>query len=178
MSLPRNEDKSLQDLQNEMTNLAYMKAAKAEEAKQDKEVAILLTTVQKMCVIQQNFMQSMLTKFDELNEKQLKLLNVQNEYAESVQKSVYNTIYSIYGSFCEEQKKAFREIQKYLSNDTDEMIKKINHAANGARKSAEYANRTADRIKSIENWKELLFYFSPAVVIADVIIRLISYFSG
>ena len=123
-------------------------------------------------------MQSMLIKFDELNEKQMKLLSVQNEYAGSVQKSVYNTIYSIYGSFREEQEQAFREIQKYLSNDTDEMIKKINHAANGARKSAEYANRTADRIKSIENWKEMLFYLSPAVVIADVIIRLIIYACG
>lgn len=108
----------------------------------------------------------------------MKLLNVQDEYAKSVQDSTAKTVHQIYYSFAAEQKKAFNEIRYYLANDTEEMIKKINHAAVGAKKAADYANSTANRIKGIEDWKELLFYLSPAVVVLDVIVRMIIAFCG
>lgn len=108
----------------------------------------------------------------------MKLLNVQDEYAKSVQSSTAKAITDIYYTFRTEQEKAFEEIRHYLANDTEEMIKKINHAAVGAKKAADYANSTANRIKGIEDWKELLFYLSPAVVVLDVIVRLIITFSG
>lgn len=171
-------EECLSDMSEQMKLLAFMRKAQEEEARNSKEVAILLTSVENLFLIQQNFFQSMLEKFDELNSRQLNLLNVQGEYEKSVRDSTAKTVHQIYYTFASEQEKAFKDIRHFLENDTDEMIKKINNAAKGAKKAADNANRTANRIRSIEDWKEFLFYLSPAVVVIDVIIRLIIAFCG
>lgn len=84
MSLQRNENSNLSALQQEMEHLAVMNAAREQEARKDKEVTLLLSTVQKMGMIQQSFMQNMLQEFDKLNRNQLNVLNVQEQYTQSV----------------------------------------------------------------------------------------------
>ena len=119
------QETTLTELKNEMNNIAYLKAVRADEARQDKEVDILLATVMNIATIQENFMKNMLVKFDELNRRQLNLLSVQSEYAKNVRNSIDDTIKSIYYQFRAEQEKAFIDIRKFLANDTDLMIKNV-----------------------------------------------------
>lgn len=165
-------EECLADMSEQMKLLAFMKKAQAEEARDSKEVAILLTSVENLFLIQQSFFQSMLTKFDELNRRQLNLLSVQGEYAKNVQDSTAKTITNIYYQFSLEQEKAFTDIRKFLANDTEQMIKKVNAAAKNAEKAAERAADTALNLELEEKWKVRLFYLPPLFVVLDIIIRL------
>ena len=163
---------TLTELKNEMNNIAYLKAVRANEARQDKEVDILLATVMNIATIQESFTENMLEKFDELNRRQLNLLSVQSEYAKNVRNSIDDTIKSIYYQFRAEQEKAFIDIRKFLANDVELMIKKINSAAKNAEKAAERAANTALNLELEEKWKVRLFYLPPLFVVLDIIIRL------
>lgn len=165
-------EECLSDMSEQMKLLAFMKKAQAEEARDSKEVAILLTSVENLFLIQQSFFQSMLTKFDELNRSQLNLLSVQSEYAKSVRNSTADTIKSIYYQFRGEQEKAFTDIRKFLANDTELMIKKVNAAAKNAEKAADRAANTAFNIELEEKWRLRLFYLPLFFVVLDIIIRL------
>ena len=165
-------EECLSDMSEQMKLLAYMKKAQTEEARDSKEVAILLTSVENLFLIQQSFFRSMLTKFDELNKNQLKLLSVQGEYEKSVRDSTAKTVHQIYNTYASEQEQAFKEIRHFLENDTDEMIKKINNAAKGAKKAADNAANTAFNIELAEKWRVRLFYLPPFFVVLDIIIRL------
>lgn len=173
---PQTEDTTrettITELQNEMNNIAYLKAVREDEARQDKEVDILLATVMKIATIQESFMENMLVKFEELNRRQLNLLSVQSEYAKNVRNSIDDTIKSIYYQFRAEQEKAFIDIRKFLANDVELMIKKINSAAKNAEKAAERAANTALNLELEEKWKVRLFYLPPLFVVLDIIIRL------
>lgn len=163
---------TLTELKNDMNNIAYLKAVRANEARQDKEVDILLATVMNIATIQESFTENMLEKFDELNRRQLNLLSVQSEYAKSVRNSTADTIKSIYYQFRGEQEKAFTDIRKFLANDTEQMIKKVNTAAKNAEKAADRAANTAFNIELEEKWRLRLFYLLPFFVVLDIIIRL------
>ena len=166
------QETTLTKLKNEMNNIAYLKAVRADEARQDKEVDILLATVMNIATIQENFTENMLEKFDELNRRQLNLLSVQSEYVKSVRNSTADTIKSIYYQFRGEQEKVFTDIRKFLANDTELMIKKVNTAAKNAEKAAERAADTALNLELEEKWKVRLFYLPPLFVVLDIIIRL------
>lgn len=165
-------EESLSAMSEQMKLLAFMRKAQEEEARNSKEVAILLTSVENLFLIQQNFFQSMLERFDELNSRQLNLLNVQSEYEKSVRNSTAKTVHQIYYTFASEQAKTFKDIRHFLENDTDEMIKKINNAARGAKKAADNVANTAVHIERVEKGKVFLFYLSPLFVVLDIIIRL------
>ncbi|MBR1459829.1 MAG: hypothetical protein IJ595_10670 [Oscillospiraceae bacterium] len=103
---------------------------------------------------------------------------MQSEYAADVREAVGESVTAIYEQFKDEQSKAFASARAEVINSNKLLISKVNAAANGAKQAAEYASATAEHIRRIEDWKELLFYLSPAVVIVDIIVRLIVYFSG
>lgn len=168
------EDPTLSELKDEMQNIALMKAARAEEARQDKEVAILLTTVEKIGVMNQTFMESMLEKFDQLSVNQLYVLKAQNEYEKSVKDSISRIATNVYHDFRVEQEGAFAAIRKSFAEETDRMIKEANEAVQNAEKAAKTAADTADKIARTERWKMLLFYASPAAVIIYCIVRLLT----
>ncbi|MDD7517227.1 hypothetical protein [Ruminococcus flavefaciens] len=100
------------------------------------------------------------------------MLSVQGEYAKNVRDSTGKAVTDIYYQFRAEQQKAFADIRKYLANDTELMIKKVNKAAKNAEKAAAGAASTAYNIEQAEKWKVRLFYLSPAFVVLDIIIRL------
>ena len=166
------QETTLTELKNEMNNIAYLKAVRADEARQDKEVDILLATVMNIATIQENFTENLLVKFDELNRRQLNLLSVQSEYAKNVRNSTDDTNKSIYYQFRGEQEQAFTDIRKFLANDNEQMIKKVNSAAKNAEKAADKAANTAFNIELEEKWRLRLFYLPPFFVVLDIIIRL------
>lgn len=186
MSLPNYEKKpiseqmnqSFQEMEHQLANLSLLAQDEEAAAQKVKEINLLLMTVTKFGQIQQAFLKSTVAVLNEQNRHQMKLLNVQSEYAESIREDVGKTVTAMYEQFREEQNKAFSAAHSDLINCNKRMLDKLGAAANETRKAADYANATAERIRCIEDWKELLFYLSPAVVIADIVIRLIIFFCG
>ena len=162
----------LQDLQAEMMNVANMKKAIADEARQNKETVILLASVEKLCVIQQNFMQNMLKKFDEMNDNQLKILSLQEQYAKSVKASTIEVTRDIYYQFETEQKKAFKEVQKYFNDSCDEMEKSVSACTKEVKKATRNAEKSTERLCRIKTIGDLLYYSAPIFVLLDFIVRI------
>ena len=165
------EQPDLQDLQAEMMNVANMKMAIADEARQNKETVIILASVEKLCVIQQSFMQNMLKKFDEMNDNQLKILSLQEQYAKSVKASTIEVTRDIYYQFETEQKKAFKEVQKYFNDSCDEMEKSISACTKEVKKATRNAEKSAERLCRIKTIGDLLYYSAPIFVLLDFIVR-------
>ena len=162
----------LQDLQAEMMNVANMKMAIADEARQNKETVILLASVEKLCVIQQSFMQNMLKKFDEMNDNQLKILSLQEQYAKSVKASTIEVTRDIYYQFETEQKKAFKEVQKYFNDSCDDMEKSISACTKEVKKATRNAEKSVERLCRIKTIGDLLYYSAPIFVLLDFIVRI------
>lgn len=169
---------SFQEMEEQLANLSLLAQDEEAAAQKVKEINLLLMTVAKFGQIQQAFLKSTAAVLREQNEHQMKLLTVQNEYAENVRGEVADTVTAIYEQFKDEQSKAFASARAEVINSNKLLIGKVNAAANGAKQAAEYASHTADRIRRVEDWKELLFYLSPAVVIVDIVIRLLIFFCG
>ena len=115
----------------------------------------------------------MLKKFGELNENQLKLISQQSEYEKSVRTSTSNIARQMYNEFLGRQIDALQDIQRALKKNAerlDDMLRETNAIV---KHNAKRALESARRLERIENWKDFLFYLSPAAVILDVIIRLI-----
>ena len=155
------------------TNLAYMQAAKADEAQKDKEVAILIAVVAELCRIQQDFSQGMFKKFGGLNENQLKLIDQQSEYEKSVRTSTFNIAKQMYDMFLNQQISVLEYIQQMIKKDAEKLDNMIRETNAVVKHNAKRALESARRLERIEDWKDFLFYLSPAAVILDVIIRLI-----
>ena len=165
------QEPSLQELQEEMLNLSYMKKATADEANQDKQVSILLSTVLEIGRIQEDFMKSMLEKFDEMNENQLKLLNVENEYRKDVVKNLADTYASMFSEVKNSQIKANNDMQKAFRGLFSNLIKSLNSAKKNLKNTADHTRSTADRIMKLEKFKYYFIMSTPVVMIADIIIH-------
>lgn len=165
------QEPSLQELQEEMLNLSYMKKATADEANQDKQVSILLSTVLEIGRIQEDFMKSMLEKFDEMNENQLKLLNVENEYRKDVVKNLADTYASMFSEVKNSQIKANNDMQKAFRGLFSNLIKNLNSAKKNLKNTADHTRSTADRIMKLEKFKYYFIMSTPVVMIADIIIH-------
>lgn len=154
-----------------MLNLSYMKKATADEANQDKQVSILLSTVLEIGRIQEDFMKSMLEKFDEMNENQLKLLNVENEYRKDVVKNLADTYASMFSEVKNSQIKANNDMQKAFKGLFSNLIKSLNSAKKNLKNTADHTRSTADRIMKLEKFKYYFIMSTPVVMIVDIIIH-------
>ncbi len=176
MSLQRNDDSNLDALHEEMAQLAAMNAAREQDARKDKEVTLLLSTVQKMGMIQQSFMQNMLQEFDELNKNQMKLLNIQEQYTQSVRASTAELFKKFAQEYIKTQNELFYKIQDGWKADTQRILDDYYNVAGSVRAAANHAQDIADKVFWLSSWREVLFYLSPAAVLVDVIVRIIQCF--
>lgn len=172
----------LQDLQAEMMNVANMKMAIADEARQNKETVIILASVEKLCVIQQSFMQNMLKKFDEMNDNQLKILSLQEQYAKSVKASTIEVTRDIFHLFKDEQTATFREVQKYLYDSCDELereliscTKNVKSATMAAKNISKEISNSIKRFCTVRTIGDILYYAAPVAVVIDVLLRLLDF---
>ena len=102
----------------------------------------------------------------------MKNLNIQELYAESVQKSTGNIARNIYLQFEREQKQAFDEIRKYLSDTNDEMEKEIYSCIKEIKKATKYAVYSAERLRKLKKINDL-FYFSVLILaVLDFLLHL------
>ena len=173
MSLQRNENSNLSALQQEMEHLAVMNAAREQEARKDKEVTLLLSTVQKMGLMQQSFMQNMLQEFDKLNRNQLNVLNVQEQYTQSVRSDTAELFKKFAQEYIKTQNDLFYKIQNEWKKDTDKVLDEYDRIAISVRKAADHAEDIADKVFWLSKWREFLFYLSPAAVVFYIIFQFI-----
>lgn len=111
---------------------------------------------------------------EKIAERELQNLNIQKQYAESVKASTVEITRDIYYQFEAEQKKAFKEVGKYLSDTSDEMEKSIYECTQEVRKATKSAVRSAERLRRIKTIGDLLYFAAPLLVLIDIILRVVA----
>lgn len=157
-------------------------AETSDDAKRDERVMLMATSVIKMCRLLKNFSEVMTAEMAKSAERELQNLNLQSQYEKSVKASCVEVSRDIYDRFKDEQQEAFDKVQKYLSDQCDEMEKKLNASAKkvkNATKAAENASvqisNSVKRFCTIRTIGDLLYYAAPVAVVIDVLLRLFDF---
>lgn len=80
----------------------------------------------------------------------------------------------IYYQFQDEQKQAFDNVAKYLSDTNDEMEKSITECTKEVRKATKSAVASAERLRRIKTISDLLYHSAPLLVLIDIILRVVA----
>lgn len=183
MSLPRNEqteqtsNQPLLNLDDLWAQMLTMRQDSAQSAEDKFQVALLLATINKLCAEQTTFISKTESKLIQINNSQLKTLNLQEQYkneiaatADRLLRNTYNAIRerqeTVLQIFAEQNNEAIEEMNTAVKNCTEQINKAANHAEN--------ATKNLFRITRIA---DLMYYIAPAAVLADLLFRVIQFFA-
>lgn len=164
----------LDEIETRVRELAEEIGVTSEDAKRDERVMLLVAATMQMCQLLKNFSTATNAEMQKLAERELQNLNIQKQYAESVKASTVEITRDIYYQFEAEQKKAFKEVGKYLSDTSDEMEKTIYVCTAEIKKATKSAVRSAERLCRIKTIGDLFYHSAPLLVLIDIILRVIA----
>ena len=93
---------SLDQLNQMILELAEKAGSNVEEAKRDERVVLLAAATLQMCRLLQDFTATTSAGMERIADRELKNLNIQSQYAESVRASAVNIAREMHRQFAEE----------------------------------------------------------------------------
>ena len=166
MSLQRNtENTPQQELSGLWANVMRLKAEERQAAEDKYQTALLLATVDKMCAVMTNFMKDTETELRKMNENQLKLLDMQEQYRQSVKKDAAKVLNDNLNNIISQQNEMFDKMLEHSKTAVSEMETAVE-------KSAEKQNKATHASTIAGLWYSL----APVAVIVQTVILLWQYF--
>ena len=183
MSLPRNEqteptsNQPLLSLDDLWAQMLTMRQDSAQSAEDKFQVALLLTAVNKLCTEQAAFMSKAESKLTQINNCQLKTLNLQEQYKSEIAATADRMLRNTYNAIRERQE----TVLQIFAEQNSAAIEKMNTAAKNCteqiNKAANHAENTTKKLFRITRIADLMYYIAPAAVLADLLFRLIQFFA-
>ena len=167
MSLPRNTQGATP--QEELSSL-WQKVQRLREedrrAAEDKyQVTLLLATVDKMCAVLTDFMKDTQTELRKMNENQLRLLDIQEQYRQSVRKDAAKVLNDNLNNIISQQNEMFDKLLEHSKTTVSEMETAVE-------KSSENLNKATHASTIAGLWYSL----APVAVIVQTVILLWQHF--
>ena len=166
MSLPRNtENTPKQELSGLWANVLRLKAEDRQAAEDKYQTALLLATVDKMCAALTDFMKDTQSELRKMNENQLQLLDVQEQYRQSVRKDAAKVLNDNPNIIIRQQNEMFDKMLEHSKTAVSEMETAVE-------KSAEKLNNVSHATGLAWLWYSL----APVAVIVQTVILLWQHF--
>lgn len=165
---------SLDQLNLMILDLAEQAGANVEEAKRDERVVLLAAATLQMCRLLQDFTATTSAGIEKIAERELKNLNIQSQYAESVRASAVNIAREMHRQFAEEQKAAIQDGCKMLEQKAQSIENNLSLCAKQVKESAFSASETAEYLQTVNSITDLLYFAAPILVLIDIILRVIA----
>lgn len=176
-SLPQ----GLDEISAAVCRLAKQSGANTEEAKKDERVLVMASAVLEMSRLLRSFSQTMNAEMVSLNEKASQNLNLQEQYAKSVDEVTHQAVGNIYHQVKEQEKEAINVLMQYVEANSDQMEKDITactESVKSATKAAENASakiaKSLERFRRVKTFRDLLYYSAPVLVAVDIILRVVA----
>lgn len=172
MSLPRNTQDRSENLspQEELSrlwqNVMSLRAEERRSAEDKYQITLLLATVDKLCEVMTEYMDSTQTELRKMNENQLRLLNVQEEYRGSVKKDAAKVLNDNYSKIVDHQNAAFDTMLEHTKTVVSEMETTVDKCTD-----------RLGKVGKITGFASLWYSLAPIAVIAQVIIMIWQHFS-
>ena len=184
MSLPRNDQTSPQishqpptDLNDLWAQMLALRQDSAQTAEDKCQVALLLATVNKLCEEQTAFMIETDNNLKQINDSQLQTLKIQEEYRNGIGADANRLLTAFYKMIEKKQEAAFEEIRKSNSEVMLKIISDTELCADKIHIAAQHAKDTTKKLFRITRITDVIFYITPAAVLADLIFRAIQFFA-
>ena len=166
MSLQRNaENTPQQELSGLWENVMKLKAEERQTAEDKYQTALLLATVDKMCGVLTDFMKETQTELRKMNENQLQLLDVQEQYRQSVRKDAAKVLNDNLNNIMKKQNEAVDQMLEHTKTAVTEIETAVE-------KSAEKLNKATHASTITGLWYSL----APVAVIVQMVILLWQHF--
>ena len=157
--------------------IVSLKSQERQEAEDKFQVALLFATMNQICKTLNDFMTSTQNELRTMNERQLKLLNMQNQYKNEIKTEVDKIVRTTYCNIEDEQRKLFCKMLGIVKSETDKMVKSIDKSSSHCKAAVDKSGNYIERILQAEGFFGLLWALSPLFVLGDLVIRLVQYFS-
>ena len=165
---------SLDQLNQMILELAEKAGANVEEAKRDERVVLLAAATLQMCRLLQDFTATTSAGMERIADRELKNLNIQSQYAESVRASAVNIAREMHRQFAEEQKSAIQDGCKMLEQKAQSIESGLSICAKEVKNSAFSASETAEYLRKVSSITDLVYFAAPILVVIDIILRVIA----
>ena len=165
---------SLDQLNQMILELAEKAGANVEEAKRDERVVLLAAATLQMCRLLQDFTATTSAGMEKIADRELKNLNIQSQYAESVRASAVNIAREMHRQFAEEQKAAIQDGCKMLEQKAQSIECGLSICAKEVKNSAFSASETAEYLRKVSSITDLMYFAAPILVVIDIILRVIA----
>ena len=154
--------------------------ANTEGSKKDERVLLMASAVLQMCDLLTIYSESMNSEMERLNESASHNLNLQEMYAKTVENVTNLAVGNIYYNLKKQEKEAINELMQYVQANSDQMEKDITSCTENVKTATEAAEnasrkiaRSVERFRRVKTFSDLLYYASPVLVAADIILRVI-----
>jgi len=165
---------SLDQLNLMILDLAEQAGANVEDAKRDERVVLLAAATLQMCRLLQDFTATTSAGMEKIAERELKNLNIQSQYAESVRASAVNIAREMHRQFAAEQKAAIEDGCKMLEQKAQSIENNLSLCAKQVKESAFSASETAEYLRTVNSITDLLYFAAPIFVLIDLILRAVA----
>ena len=165
---------TMEQLNAMILDIAEKAGAATEEAKRDERVVLLAAATLQMCRLLQDFTATTSAEMEKIAERELKNLNIQTQYAESVRASAVNIAREMHRQFAAEQKAAIEDGCKMLEQKAQSIESYLSICAKEVKNSAFSASETADYLRTVNSITDLVYFAAPFLVVIDIILRVIA----
>jgi hypothetical protein len=165
---------SLDQLNQMILELAEKAGSNVEEAKRDERVVLLAAATLQMCRLLQDFTATTSAEMEKIADRELKNLNIQSQYVESVRASAVNIAREMHRQFAEEQKAAIQDGCRMLEQKAQSIESGLSICAKEVKNSAFSASETAEYLRKVSSITDLMYFAAPILVVIDIILRVIA----
>lgn len=158
-----------QSLKDSWEQIESYRAQTQEQAADKYEITLLLTTVYKMCQIQENFMENVKSELTTT-------LYVQNEYKESVRAEVGKILNHIYAQIEQRQNAAHNKMLENADKALTKLEKKTDECLTNCIMTEDTVKKKVSEMKKIGSIADFLYITAPLFVIGSFVLRLIELF--
>lgn len=182
MSLVRNTQNQTnlsepkQDLESLWKKVMVLREEERQSAEDKYQVSLLLATTEKLCRTLTDFMNGTESELRKMNNGQLKLLNVQEQYKDEIRQEVVNILNNVYSVTQKQQKGAFDKIIEDNQKTVDILRNEVERCTEDCKKAAEFVSAQVAILRRIDCLGAWFLLLSPLLVVADIILRIISFF--
>lgn len=166
-----------QDLASLWERIATLREDDRQSAEDKFQVSLLLATTEKLCRTLTDFMTATESELRRMNNEQMKLLNVQEQYKNEIKTEADKILASTYLSIKENQQAAFDSMLADNKAAIDKMTADVNACAKKSKEISETADNSLKTLCKITRWEDLIYYLCPLLVLGDVILRIYRIFA-
>jgi predicted transcriptional regulator len=119
------------------------------------------------------FMTDTKNELRSMNEKQMKLINLQSVYEARVRGEVENIYSKTYYVLQQKQEDVFKEYEKHIGEKAFKLEQSLEKATLKCNQSAKRAEESAEKMTSLKEWRDLLQWVSPGAIVLYGLIQLL-----